>query len=688
MLGLARLPRWFVAVLLVALAAAIPAVAPAAVDDDPPGRVGRLAQVDGEVLWYDSENGAWEAAERNRPLTSGDRLSTAPGARAELRVGSTVLRLAAASELEVRRLDDQRMVFELHSGSLALRVRTRELAREIELVTEEARLAPLRAGHYRLDRIDDSTQAGSWRGELRVLGAGGFDINTGEHVELWREGSAAAVGSADQRRLASTSTPLPQDDFAAWALRADQQDTRSASARHVSPEMTGVEELDRYGRWDRHPEYGAIWFPLVVASDWAPYRHGRWLMTSRWGWTWVDAAPWGFAPSHYGRWLHHGGRWAWAPGAYIHRPHFAPALVAWVGGPNLGVSVNIGGSVRPGYPPYVGWVPLAPREHYQPWYHASPGHRDRIDRPHPVRPRPGEAGRPTIPERIHRQPYQTQHENPQHWANQRAPGGVTVVPRDALFRRDPVQRVVVDGRDRAERTWSTREALPAQAPPERMGPQRPPALTVRTPAPWQQGAAEQSPSYEPRREQVEPEDRAQRPSVAPALAASPRWSEGVQRNERDERGERDERVERFERGDRMQRGEGREADQGPVPVRPVRPVGPDQVQGPQRPVTSQQATVPAMAPMAPIAPMAPMSPAARPSLPAERPAFQRPSLPPPAAAAQQSPARAVMPAAAPQAVRPAVAPEPVRAAPPPRPGPQPEAPQRERNGAERQHSQE
>ena len=34
---------------------------------------------------------------------------------------------------------------------------------------------------------------------------------------------------------------------------------------------------------------------------WVPYRHGHWAM-SPWGWTWIDDAPWGFAPSHYGRW--------------------------------------------------------------------------------------------------------------------------------------------------------------------------------------------------------------------------------------------------------------------------------------------------------------------------------------------------------------------------------------------------
>jgi hypothetical protein len=557
-----------------------------------------------------------------------------------VRVGSTVLRLAAASELEVRRLDDERMVFELHSGSLAVRVRTRELAQEIELVTDEARLAPQRAGHYRLDRIDDSTQAGSWRGELRVLGAGGFDIATGEHVELWREGP----GEGDERRLAHTRTPLPQDDFAVWALRADQEDTRSASARYVSPEMTGVEDLDRYGRWDRHPEYGAIWFPLVVAADWAPYRHGRWLWTVRWGWSWVDAAPWGFAPFHYGRWVHFGGRWAWAPGSYVRRPVYAPALVAWIGGPNFGISVNIGGGRHGAVPPNVGWVPLAPREVYRPWYRASPGHVHNIDRHHPMRPRPGGPGRPTIPERVDQRPHT--------WANQGAPGGVTVVPRDALSRREPVQRVVVTGPDRGSRPWPAREALPQQAPPARerpaspagpaqMGPQRPSVV----PPPWRTGEASTA-------------DRGARPGFT---VRTDRPDRGPER-QADPVGERT--------PDRRDRNADRPANAAPVgPIGPTNPGtaeerrndrfngrnGEPELRRSERPRPIEEAA-------RPVAP--------RPAALPERPTVQRPPVTAPAPA-DARPTRSPPPAAQPMGP---ARPQPAVAPPPPPPPPAVRAP--------------
>ena len=394
---------------------------------DPPGRVGRLADLQGGVSWFDHERGQWSEAERNRPLTGGDRLSTGPQGRAELRIGSTVLRLGSGTELEVLRLDDDRLRFQLHSGSLGLRVRSREVAGEIDIVTAEALLQPLRSGHYRIDRIDDTTHAGSWRGELRVDDANGFVISAGQRSELWREGPS--------RELRQAWNSLPDDSLAQWAVREDQRDERSAASRYVSPEMTGAEELDRSGRWDRHPDYGAIWYPLEVRAGWAPYRYGRWAWVQPWGWTWVDEAAWGFAQFHYGRWLHWGGHWGWVPGVYVPRPVFAPALVAWVGGAHWGVSVNIGG-------PTVGWLPLAPREVFVPHYHHTPYYGDRVNagsphHPHrpyvPYAPRGGHGPQPPVQVPT----------GPIMYGNQGVPGAVTVVSRDALMQRQPVSRAVV-----------------------------------------------------------------------------------------------------------------------------------------------------------------------------------------------------------------------------------------------------
>ncbi len=384
---------------------------------DGPGRVGRLSQVEGKVWFYDTEQGQWVEGLRNQPLTGGDRLSTERGARAEVRVGSTELRLDGDTEIELARVDDDRMVFRLESGSLALRVRSSELAREAEVRTDEARIVPERAGHFRIDRDGEMTLVSAWRGAVRVDSRDQqVQVVAGRRVEFHREGPDATT--------AVTWSSPDRDAFSDWVARDEQRDDRSVAQRYVSPEMTGAEDLDRYGRWERHPEYGMVWAPLAVSMDWAPYRTGRWTWHARWGWTWVDEQPWGFAPFHYGRWVPWRGRWVWSPGAYVARPVFAPALVAWVGGPNASFSISVGGYSGPA----VGWVPLAPRDVYVPPFAYSPRYYERVNRPH-------REYRPKVPA------------GPVMYGNKGVPGAVTVVPSDVLVRHQPVAPRVVRDRD-------------------------------------------------------------------------------------------------------------------------------------------------------------------------------------------------------------------------------------------------
>src|SRR3974390_586891 len=99
--------------------------------------------------------------------------------------------------------------------------------------------------------------------------------------------------------------------------------------------MTGYEDLDSAGQWRYVANYGTVWVPTAVPAGWAPYRYGHWVWIAPWGWTWVDDASWGFAPFHYGRWVYAGGAWGWAPGPVYVAPVYAPALVAWFGGPTF-----------------------------------------------------------------------------------------------------------------------------------------------------------------------------------------------------------------------------------------------------------------------------------------------------------------------------------------------------------------
>ncbi|WP_022979320.1 DUF6600 domain-containing protein [Ideonella sp. B508-1] len=377
---------------------------------DPPGRVGRLAELDGSGWLQQGGQGEWAGLQRNQPLTTGDWISTDPGSRARVEIGSTVLRLDGGTVLQVRRLDDERIDLWLQSGAVSARIRQPEVIRELSLSWAQGSLQPTSTGAYVLRQDDEGTRLSVLAGEGRFNSpARSFSLRAGQSVELNQ--------SPGSRQLDITWTDLPQDRFVTWVQDEDLRNDWARDNPPVSSEMTGADDLNRYGRWEQSPEYGMVWQPMVVTAGWAPYRYGRWLWVAPWGWTWVDDAPWGFAPFHYGRWAYWGSRWVWVPGAYVRRPVYAPALVGWVGGSGWSVSINAG-------PPTVGWVPLAPMEPFVPVYVYTPVYYQRVN---PWRP-------PLV-----RYPLAA---GAIDYRNRLAPGGATWVPAQVVQAQQPVWRAV------------------------------------------------------------------------------------------------------------------------------------------------------------------------------------------------------------------------------------------------------
>ncbi|WP_422013084.1 DUF6600 domain-containing protein [Roseateles sp.] len=344
-------------------------------DRDPPARAARVVDVIGDAWLFDHETREWMRLTRNQTVGEGDRVRTDDRGRLSLRVGSTTIWVDERSDLEMSQLDDGQTLLQIDRGDVAVRLRNAQNAAETRLRTREGTTQPEREGLYRVEQLDRGSKVYVWQGRVRfdwARAAAPVTLATGEQAEFWwPDGPRAERG------------PLFSDGFGDWVLAESRDEGDRPVARYVSPEMTGAEDLDRYGRWETAPDYGAVWIPTtVVVADWAPYRYGRWAWSRQWGWTWVDDAPWGFAPFHYGRWVNWGGRWCWAPGPYVQRPAYAPALVGWVGGPSVSVGISIGG--RPA-PPRYGWYPLAPREVFVPGYRHSPRYVNRVNDPRDLR---------------------------------------------------------------------------------------------------------------------------------------------------------------------------------------------------------------------------------------------------------------------------------------------------------------
>jgi hypothetical protein len=340
-----------------------PAYAQNVITPTPPARVGDVAAVSGSVSFYGAgSNAAWVAATPNYPVTAGDALFTQDGAEAAIAIGASRLTMGPNTELQVTALDDNDFTATESQGEVFLNLTDLEPGQTFSINTPRGAVTLQSNGAYDINAGDATTPT-----TVAVISGsatlGSLQIIAGQ------EGNVTSQGGE--------LVPLAHDAFMDHVL-AELAPPPPPYAPPVVEQMTGAAVLSSYGTWSQSPDYGAVWYPEVDAG-WAPYREGHWAFIAPWGWTWVDVEPWGFAPFHYGRWIHDGGRWGWVPAADYaagasYQPVYAPAVVGFFGlaaGVAITAALLAHGS--------VGWVPLAPGEAYYPTYHASPAYIRQIN---------------------------------------------------------------------------------------------------------------------------------------------------------------------------------------------------------------------------------------------------------------------------------------------------------------------
>jgi hypothetical protein len=328
--------------------------------DDPPGRVARLGYLEGSVSFQPAGEDDWVGAVPNRPMTTGDQLWTDQDSRAEVQLGSAVIRLSSNTGFSFLNLDDNTVQVQLTSGAIYIAVRRLRGDDDFEIDTPNQAFTIFQPGHYRVEVGADGNDT-----VISVREGDGESTGGGQSYEL-RGGQRATLSGTDQL-YADVEELYGPDNFDTWSESRDHRYDYSRSAQYLSHDVVGFDDLDDYGDWRDDPGYGHIWFPNRVDAGWAPYHEGHWAWISPWGWTWVDDSSWGYAPFHYGRWVSVGGRWGWVAGPVAVQPVYAPALVVFIGGGPGGFGGN------------VGWFPLGPREVYVPSYHVSEAYVTRVN---------------------------------------------------------------------------------------------------------------------------------------------------------------------------------------------------------------------------------------------------------------------------------------------------------------------
>ncbi|HEX8336501.1 MAG TPA: DUF6600 domain-containing protein [Pyrinomonadaceae bacterium] len=301
-------------------------------------RVLRVSLLKGEVSLKRAGEDGWEEARLNAPLVEGDVLATGRDSRLEIQADArNFVRVGPDSVLRVVTLRDEGIALSLSEGTATFRLARFDKDKEyFELDAPGTTVAAERTGQYRVDVERDGAVRVTVRedGRARIYSQNsGFVLRNDRTARLAPDGS----GEADWEFSAAAGF----DEWDAWN---DERERYLASRlryegrdRYYDSDVYGAEELDSYGDWSYHKDYGYIWSPHTTAvnvyNDWAPYRYGRWVWVPPYGWTWVADEPWGWAPYHYGRWVYVNGRWCWAPRGYgyrYRRASWRPALVVFV----------------------------------------------------------------------------------------------------------------------------------------------------------------------------------------------------------------------------------------------------------------------------------------------------------------------------------------------------------------------
>ena len=125
-------------------------------DDEVPARVGRLADLGGEVYHAPADRASdWSTIGRNYPIATGDNLWVAEGGRAEIDFGGGQIRLGGSTNVHVARLDDRTIALFVAQGRAIVRLRVLDPGEVARIDTPNTQIALTRPGLYRVDVSPD-----------------------------------------------------------------------------------------------------------------------------------------------------------------------------------------------------------------------------------------------------------------------------------------------------------------------------------------------------------------------------------------------------------------------------------------------------------------------------------------------------------------------------------------------------
>lgn len=345
--------RW-VELMVCLFFAALAIVPPASAANAPAITVGRVYNIEGDLLRYVPGEKDWVAMVKDAPFGREDTLFSGNGGMAEMIVpNGTWIRIGNSTQIQFIALDSDLSEADVASG--VGRFYNKSLSAVIKATSPFGYVLASSGAVFDFYVGESSVEVVAVRGTVSFIHAATntkYDISAGSPSIL-----------ADENQVSSgEGTVDPDWDHwntsreAFWSAKAR---VGGQSVRYLPPSLqTEAYALEENGRWESVPYEGSsrwFWRPTAVSVGWSPFTVGRW---TEWGGdqTWIPEEPFGYITHHYGNWVYTRNYWYWAP----------PVAAVRVGLPLL----NLGFFWYPGRVSWihsgdhVGWVPLAPRETY------------------------------------------------------------------------------------------------------------------------------------------------------------------------------------------------------------------------------------------------------------------------------------------------------------------------------------
>jgi hypothetical protein len=334
--------------------AGVTMVPPSSAEDESAVVVGRVYDIEGDLLRYVPSEKDWVAVVKDAPFGTEDTLFSGNRGMAELIVpNGTWIRIGNSTQIQFITLDTDMSEIDVASG--VARFYNKSSNTVLKATSPFGYVLAYPGTVFDFYVGDDSVEVVPVSGNVSFI-----HLATNAKYEV-SAGSPSIL--ADERQVSSGEGTVDPDwdrwnnireNF--WAAKAR---VRGRSAEYLPPSLQDESySLEENGRWERVPYEGRerwFWRPTTVAIGWSPFTVGRW--TDWYGdQTWIPAEPFGYVTHHYGNWVYVGNYWYWAPPVVSVRVgvplldvgfHWYPGRVSWI---HTGT--------------YVGWVPLAPFETY------------------------------------------------------------------------------------------------------------------------------------------------------------------------------------------------------------------------------------------------------------------------------------------------------------------------------------